>query len=387
MSTDVDPNLALRVSERHEREWTRHIGEIATADHAGPGIVATSPSRVDDLIATLHAVHAPVTRDAATPDRLSIGEGDATWLVHTDPPASLTAYIAALGEIPTITSATIFSAPADFVRRRHDADGDISTLAGIDAMQGYVEWRGCRHQAIAGYLGADHPGGCGHCDNCDRPPAGLMDGDDAKRAVDVVLQTGERFGVKHLVSVLRGERTPTVDGQGHDRLDAWNQGAARSRAGWDAVFRQLVAAGVLSMNSDGGVVTTPLSNAVHTGERTIRFTRHLELPDAPMPKRRGVAASKPTKSTATSDGPKKRVSTTAKPISARATEEAKRTLYRWRTAYAAELGVPAIRILTDPDISRLIVRRPDTMDELRRVVTPSRCDAYGDAILAALADL
>ena len=105
-----------------------------------------------------------------------------------------------------------------------------------------------------------------------------------------------------------------------------------------------------------------------------------------MPKRRGVAATRATAGTATSARTPK-AAAVRKPTSARAAENAKRELYRWRTAFAAEQGVPAIRVLTDPDISSLIVRRPTTMEQLRRIITPSRCDAYGDAILAALADL
>ncbi len=379
-----DPKMRLASVERHERDSSRQLGEVVRSHDSSGGVVVATPTSAQDTAATLRGLGLDVTADAVTPHVLAVGAGAPAWVVHTHAPAGLTDYVADLAHYPNAVAATVMSAPADFARLRADADDDPARRGQIDAMQGYTEWSGCRAQALAGYLRGDAADECGTCDNCTNPPAGRVGASDARHAVDAVVQTGERFGTKHLISVLRGERTETVEGHEHDRLATWNSGAELTRAQWDAIYRQLVAIGALSINEDGGLVATGLSESVRSGEREIRFVRQLELPEAPMPKRRGVAATKST----TPRAPRTpRAPAVKKPPSARATEEAKRGLYRWRASYAAELGVPAIRILTDPDISRLIVRRPATMDELRRIVTPSRCDAYGDAILAALSQL
>ena len=376
------PDQALRLAfvERHERDSGPQIAEVVRAMPGDSGRVVATPTSVADTATTLRTAGLDVTPDAATAHVLTLGEGDPNWIVHTHADLGLHAYVGALDEIGTLSAATLIGAPTDFARLRADEQVDRNE---IDAIHGYTEWSGCRAQAIAGFLRHELVDECGICDNCVTPPAGRVGATDAAQAVEAVVQTGERFSAKHLISVLLGERTETVEGQGHDRLDVWKSGSALTRAQWDAIYRQLLAIGVLAVNADGGIVTTPLAEAVRSGEREVRFIREMQLPDAPMPKRRGVAAKK-----ATGEPAKRRVAAAPKrSTSARAIEEAKRGLYRWRATYAAELGVPAIRILTDPDISRLIVRRPTTMDELRRIVTPSRCDAYGEAILAALEKL
>ena len=376
------PDQALRLAflERHERDSDHQIAEVVRAMPSDNGRVVATPTSVGDVATTLRTAGLDVAPDEQTAHVLTLGEGDPSWIVHTHADRGLRAYLGALDALAGLTAATLIAAPTDFARLRADEEVDRDE---IDAMQGYTEWSGCRAQAIAGFLRHEFVEECGICDNCVNPPAGRVGATDAAHAVEAVAQTGERFGAKHLISVLLGERTETVEGQGHDRLDIWKSGSALTRAQWDAIYRQLLAIGVLAVNTDGGIITTPLAEPVRSGEREVRFIRELQLPDAPMPKRRGVAAKK-----ATGEPTKRRAAAAPKrSTSARAIEEAKRGLYRWRATYAAELGVPAIRILTDPDISRLIVRRPATMDELRRIVTPSRCDAYGEAILAALEKL
>jgi len=380
MSDAPDQALRLAFLERHERDSGHQIVEIVRAMPGPGGRVVTTATSVADIATTLRSAGLDVATDDARPHVLAIGGGAPTWIVHTHADLGLHTYIDALDAVSALSAATLISAPTDFARLRSDEQVDRNE---IDAMQGYTEWSGCRAQAIAGFLRHELVADCGICDNCVTPPAGRVGANDAASAVEAVVQTGERFGAKHLISVLLGERTETVDGQGHDRVGAWKSGAALTRAQWDAIYRQLLAIGVLAVNEDGGIVTTTLAEAVRNGEREVRFIREMQLPEAPMPKRRGVAATKTT-----AEPTKRRAAAAPKrSTSARAIEEAKRGLYRWRTTYAAELGVPAIRILTDPDISRLIVRRPTTMDELRRIVTPSRCDAYGEAILAALEKL
>lgn len=387
--------IRLDVAERVDRDLERILSAATTAHDGAAGVVVCSAPREADVTAALHGAGrhttssaGPTGLDGRATVAIAVDEGAPTWIVHLDAPATIDAYVADVAErVPDGVAAALLTAPADFARARAAADRDVARLAAIDALQGYTEWSGCRRELLAGWLGRDDvPAPCGTCDNCLQPPAGLLGAEDARHAVDAVAETGERFGMKHLVSVLRGERTETVVTHRHDKLAAWKRGPQLTRAQWDAVLRQLLAAGILRYDDNGGIVRTPLAQAVQAGDRSVSFARHQELPEAPMPKRRGA----PARAAGASGGGSPRTTTRAgaKPsTSARAREEAKRRLYRWRTAFANELGVPAIRVLTDPDITSLVVRRPTSMEELRRLITPSRCDAYGEAILAAVADL
>ena len=59
-------------------------------------------------------------------------------------------------------------------------------------------------------------------------------------AFSAVLRTGESFGAEHLIAILRGEQTEKVLQRGHERLPTFGVGAARSKAEWQAIFRQLM---------------------------------------------------------------------------------------------------------------------------------------------------
>src|SRR3546814_20974617 len=101
---------------------------------------------------------------------------------------------------------------------------------------------------------------CGNCDNC-LTPAETWDATvAAQKALSCVYRSGQRFGVAHLVDILRGADNERIRQFGHDRLSTFGVGDdlyARTRRGG---FRQLVAAGLLAVHaasSGGPHITAP----------------------------------------------------------------------------------------------------------------------------------
>src|SRR5690606_39968825 len=64
-----------------------------------------------------------------------------------------------------------------------------------------------------------------------------------QKALSAMLRTGERFGVEHLIAVLRGEATDRVRQMGHDGVRTFGAGAELEAGPWRGVFRQLYALG------------------------------------------------------------------------------------------------------------------------------------------------
>ena len=59
---------------------------------------------------------------------------------------------------------------------------------------------------------------CGACDLCDTPPK-LFDGTEAaQKALSAIYRTEERYGVEHLIQVLRGETSDKIVRANHDQL-------------------------------------------------------------------------------------------------------------------------------------------------------------------------
>ena len=79
---------------------------------------------------------------------------------------------------------------------------------------------------------------CGSCDNCVHPRE-RFDGIDAVSTVlQAVKQTNERFGLNHLVNVIRGTEDEYVKSYGHFDLAIYGKGGDEDADFWKSVVRQ-----------------------------------------------------------------------------------------------------------------------------------------------------
>ena len=121
----------------------------------------------------------------------------------------------------------------------------------LNAMLGLCEITSCRRQALLDYFGETYPEPCGNCDSC-LEPAQTWDATEACRmALSAVARTGERFGVNHLIDVLKGKETDKIWQFDHHHLPTFGVGDALDNNQWRSVFRQLVGRGYLSVDLQG----------------------------------------------------------------------------------------------------------------------------------------
>ena len=120
----------------------------------------------------------------------------------------------------------------------------------LNAMLGLCEITSCRRQALLHYFGDTLTAPCGNCDSC-LTPVETWDGTEAARmALSAAYRTGQRFGVNHLVDVLRGAENDRVLQYDHHALPTYGVGKALDNNQWRSVFRQLVARGYLSVDME-----------------------------------------------------------------------------------------------------------------------------------------
>ena len=120
----------------------------------------------------------------------------------------------------------------------------------LNAMLGLCEITTCRREALLNYFGEPQPKPCGNCDTC-LEPIDTWDGTDAARkALSAVYRTGQRFGVNHLIDVLRGAENAKVLQFDHHHLPIHGVGTALNNKQWRSVFRQLVGRGYLNVDME-----------------------------------------------------------------------------------------------------------------------------------------
>jgi ATP-dependent DNA helicase RecQ len=145
----------------------------------------------------------------------------------------------------------------------------------LNAMLGLCELTTCRRQALLHYFGETLAEPCGNCDTCLEPVETWDATEAARMALSAVYRTGQRFGVNHLIDVLRGEATEKVQQFRHNQLPTFAIGQALETNRWRSVYRQLVARGYLSVALDrfGALCLEQKCRPLLRGEESIEL-RH-----------------------------------------------------------------------------------------------------------------
>ena len=93
----------------------------------------------------------------------------------------------------------------------------------IGEMENYCRYRVCRHKTLVNYFGQNYEKeNCGACDVCTEEREEVKEATlIARKILSCVLRLGERFGVSHLISVLRGENLKKIRELSHDKLSTF----------------------------------------------------------------------------------------------------------------------------------------------------------------------
>jgi ATP-dependent DNA helicase RecQ len=240
----------------------------------------------------------------------------------------------------------------------------------LDALLGYAETTACRRRRLLAYFGETYDRDCGNCDNCLDPPETWDASVVAQKALSCAYRTGQRFGVGHLTSVLRGEADERIRSLGHDALSTFGIGADLDKRQWRGVFRQLVAAGLLATDEQGyGTLRlTDASRDVLRGTTPVLLRRERDRAERRSARKKERAL---------------RTSLDIAPHEAPLWD----ALRDLRGRLAREQGVPAYVIFHDATLLAMLRERPRTRDALAAIsgIGERKLARYGDAFLRALA--
>lgn len=109
----------------------------------------------------------------------------------------------------------------------------------LQEMEFYAESPVCRRKQLLHYFGEEFkPNNCEMCDNCVHPRDRFDGTEHVQVALQAVQQTNERFGISHLVHVIRGEEDEYVKSYSHFKLPIYGAGKAEESDFWKSVIRQ-----------------------------------------------------------------------------------------------------------------------------------------------------
>jgi ATP-dependent DNA helicase RecQ len=301
---------------------------------------------------------------------MGIDKPDVRFVAHLDVPKSVEGYYQETGRagrdgLPA--DAWMTYGLADAVQHRRmidesDADDTFKRLAHakVDALLALCESATCRRQRLLAYFGeASQP--CGNCDICLDPPQTWDGTEAARKALSCVYRTGQRFGAGHLCDVLLGRDTERIRQWRHDRVSTYGIGKELGEKEWRAVFRQLVALGMLDVDHSG-------FGALRLGEASrpvLKGTQSVML--------RKQAEGRPARP---------RIAAPAAGLDVAGNKLWER-LRAWRSETAKAHGVPAYVIYHDATLLELARACPGSLGRLRSVpgIGAAKLDRYGQALL------
>lgn len=228
----------------------------------------------------------------------------------------------------------------------------------------YCESTDCRRRALLGYFGEAYTEeNCGNCDNCLRGEVEMEDRTlDARRFLWCVGKTRERFGMGHIIDILRGANTRRIRDYKHDQLAAYGVGKEHSADEWRRLARALIQQGLLSQTLD----SLPVLRLNELSREVLRQQRQVLIPAAPKRTARVVRKEQPV----------------LEPETAGLFEY----LRELRKRLADEQNVPPYVIFSNASLQVMAEQRPLTEAHFRRIpgVGRSKTEAYCEMMTSAI---
>jgi ATP-dependent DNA helicase RecQ len=396
-------NLSYRILPRHD--LNQQILEILQRHRGEAGIIYCLRRRdVDDLAALLQAegfqalgYHAGMEQAerkrvqnefaaekcdliiATVAFGMGIDRSNIRFIIHAAMPKSIEHYqqeTGRAGRDGLEAECVLLHSGSDFFTwkrlleksaQENEVDRDFlpNALRHLNDLDGYCRGAVCRHKALVNYFGQEYDKpSCAACDIClgdnePVPDAVIL----AQKILSCVARVQERFGVNHVIGVLRGENTERIRSLQHDQLSTFGLLKEHAKAELRDWIFQLIGQEVLRQDGDEYPV--------------------LKLTDGSwevMRKQRTVRLLQPVRRQADDRTGKSRADTES-------WEGVDRGLFEdlrgFRRDLAASRGVPPYVILSDATLRELARIRPSTIEGLRLIygIGDRKLHDFGAALL------
>ncbi len=228
----------------------------------------------------------------------------------------------------------------------------------LKQMTFYCHTSDCLREYLLRYFGETPETYCGNCSNCLRHFEEADITEEARLIVKAIASTGQRFGVKMLVDILRGSKNARVVAGGFQKLPVYGALARVKESRLRAILRFLELRGYIRSEGE----EYPVLRLCEPAKAIARGEIGLHMKAA-----REEVPAKP-----------KRIRETA-PVNP-SLFNALRSL---RAKFALKQGVPAYVVFSDATLQDMCARLPETREEMLEVsgVGQTKYAKYGKAFL------
>jgi ATP-dependent DNA helicase RecQ len=223
---------------------------------------------------------------------MGINKPDVRWVVHHDLPRTLESYyqesgragrdgdpaqcVLYFGAGDIRTAEFLIQQKVDPISGEPLADEQRIGRQQLRQVLNYAESTECRRAIQLRYFGEEFTPPCDGCDNCTNPRE-LQDwtvpAQQFLSCVARLAQRHERYGVAHIIDILRGSESQKLIDRGHQSLSVYGIGKERALEEWRHLARNLSHQGLVRESQDGYpvLVLNTESWQVLRGERQVQI--------------------------------------------------------------------------------------------------------------------
>lgn len=297
---------------------------------------------------------------------MGIDKSNIGYVIHGDLPKSIEGYYQETGRAGRDGSDSecllLFSRGDSakinyFIQQITDEKEQGKARLNLNRMVSYASRNVCRRKQLLAYFEEEHPGECNNCDVCNNENDLIDITEDCRKILSAIIRTGERFGIVHVIEVIRGSKSVKVLKFEHDKIKTYGIGQDKSKPYWHAIIDELLGQECLIQDSErfNALVLTDKGRDVLFG----RLSLEMFKPDDKKQKR--LKASVPI----TGD------------------EELFNRLRDIRRVIAKEKNVPPYVVFSDKTLNDMSNLKPSTAEEFLMVngVGQKKLDSYGEAFM------
>lgn len=300
---------------------------------------------------------------------MGINKPDVRFVIHYDLPRNLESYYQEAGRAGRDGEAAKCSVLFGWgdvhtvkylIAQKADPNEQRIAQQQLNQIINYTESSVCRRKIQLGYFGERFKGPCDNCDNC-LNPSPLEDWTiEAQKFLSCVYRCDQRFGMNHIIDVLRGSRKKRILELGHDKLSTHDIGKDRSVDEWRMLCRALIHQNYIEETTDGYSVLKLNANS----NQVLKKLVNVEIPVAQK-------ISKPK-------------SSSKKDNSEELTEQENLLMSRLRSLrkkLADEQSVPPYIVFADLSLKQMSKHQPQTPDAFSEIsgVGNRKLTQYGEA--------